>query len=422
MKNSHILLCSNSAWNIVNFRLPLMKYLADQGYRVSAAAPDDEYADMCRAAGFDFFPYHMSRKGTNPLTDLGTYFALKKLYRHVNPDLVCHFTIKPNIYGTIAAAGCGIPAVSNISGLGTVFITHTPVTALVKKLYRYSQKRAAKVFFQNTDDQGQFVQKQLVDAEKTAVLPGSGIDLERFRAEVDGRKRDDVQSTCSFLLVARMLRDKGIREYVEAARIITAERVDARFLLLGPLDTGNRTAISAAELDGWTRSGAVRYLGAVEDVRAHLAGADCVVLPSYREGTPRTLLEAAAMGKPIVATDVPGCRQVVEDGVTGYLCKPYRADSLADAFRRVLMLRPRERYAMGTRGREKMEREYDQRLVFEAYKDAIEKALEAAGKKAVGEMIEKGLEGALQESAGHGEKAVEKPGEKFAGPDEKAAE
>ena len=376
MNDKHILFCSNSAWNIYNFRLPLMRYLSEKGYRVSAAAPRDEYAEKCVEEGFDYYPFQMSRKGTNPLTDARTCLSLKKLYRETAPDAVCHFTIKPNIYGTIAAGACGIPSINNISGLGTVFIASTPVTGLVKKLYRYSQRRAAKVFFQNSDDRDQFVANQLVPGERTEVLPGSGIDLTRFSAVDDGSRPSDVQSTCTFLLVARMLRDKGIREYVDAARIITAERVDARFLLLGPLDEENRSAVSARELKEWTASGAVRYLGAVEDVRGHLENADCVILPSYREGTPRTLLEAAAMGKPIVAADVPGCRQVVDDGETGYLCRPMSADSLAEGIRKILMLRPRERWAMGQRGRKKMEREYDQRFIFNAYERVLRNSLD----------------------------------------------
>ena len=375
MKKLHILLCSNSAWNIYNFRLPLMNYLSEQGYHVSAAAVPDQYEERCRLAGFDFYPFKMSRKGTNPVSDLRTYLDLKKIYREANPDVICHFTIKPNIYGTVAAACTNIPAINNISGLGTVFITKSFVTSLVKKMYRYSQKKAAKIFFQNPDDRAEFIANSLVADERTAILPGSGIDLQKFIIDPESGVNDDVHSTCSFLLVARMLRDKGIREFVEAARIISAERVDARFLLLGPIDGENRSAISEAELNGWTSSGVVRYLGAVDDVRTHIAAADCIVLPSYREGTPRTLLEAAATGKPVVATNVPGCRQVVEDGVTGFLCEPYSSDKLAAAMRKVLMLRPRERKEMGLAGRRKMEREYDQKLVFEAYRTAIEECI-----------------------------------------------
>lgn len=398
VSKKHIMFCANSAWNIVNFRLPLMRYLADLGYRVSVAAPPDGYEEACREAGFDFFPFQLSRKGTNPLKDLRTCFALKKIFRRERPDLLCNFTVKPDIYGTIAASACKVPAVNNISGLGTVFITHSFVTGLVKKLYRYSQKRAAKVFFQNEDDLSQFLEHGLVPEEKTGILPGSGIDLERFAtADPEGYSGSNVQSTCTFLLIGRMLGDKGVREYVEAARIITAERRDGQFMLLGPLDHQNRTAIGPKELEEWSISGVVRYLGAAEDVRSHIAAADCVVLPSYREGTPRTLLEAAAMGKPIVATNVPGCRQVVEEGVTGYLCKPYSADSLAGAIRRILNLRPRERYEMGMRGRKKMEREYDQRLVFEAYVNVI------------GEILGTGCSGAIEAGDTAAREASEHP-------------
>lgn len=183
MENRHILFCANSAWNIVNFRMPLMKYLSDQGYKLSVAAPPDPYAEACSEAGFDFYPFELSRKGTSLCTDIKTYFSLKKIFRQVRPDVICNFTIKPNIYATVAAARFGIPTINNISGLGTVFITHSPITKLVKQMYRYSQRRASKVFFQNSDDLAEFVENKIVPEEKTGVLPGSGIDLEKFNIE-----------------------------------------------------------------------------------------------------------------------------------------------------------------------------------------------------------------------------------------------
>ncbi len=375
MRQSHIVFCANSAWNLYNFRLPLMKSLAEQGFKVSAVAPVDEYEARIRSAGFEFHALSLSRKSTNLLTDLKTLRALQKLYKKLVPDVVCHFTIKPNIYGTVAAAKLGIPAVNNISGLGTVFITHSPVTTLVKLLYRFSQKKASKVFFQNSDDQREFIQHALVPAEISAVLPGSGIDLNHYSVEKSEERESKVRSMCRFLLVGRILRDKGVLEYFDAAKIITAERRDARFMLLGPIDEHNHTGIDHITLEALLQPGAVEYRGETEDVRSFIEAADCVVLPSYREGTPRTLLEAAAMGKPLITTDVPGCRQVVEDGVNGYLCKPYSSESLAGSVRKILQLAPQERRQMGLKGREKMEREYDQQLVLEAYRRAIEEAL-----------------------------------------------
>lgn len=375
MQQPHIVFCANSAWNLYNFRLPLMKSLAQRGFRVTAVAPSDEYAEKIRTAGFEFHALNLSRKSTNLLTDLKTLKMLRKLYKKLAPDVVCHFTIKPNIYGTVAAAKLGIPVVNNISGLGTVFITHSPVTRLVKFLYRYSQRKASKVFFQNSDDQTEFIRHALVPGEISGVLPGSGIDLNQYRVEKNGELESEVRSTCRFLLIGRILRDKGVLEYFDAAKIITAERRDARFMLLGPIDENNHTGIDHSTLEALLQPGAVEYRGETDDVRSFIAAADCIVLPSYREGTPRTLLEAAAMGKPLVATDVPGCRQVVNDGVNGYLCSPYSSESLAGAIRKILQLTPAERRQMGLKGREKMEREYDQQLVFDAYRRAIEEAL-----------------------------------------------
>jgi glycosyltransferase involved in cell wall biosynthesis len=203
-----------------------------------------------------------------------------------------------------------------------------------------------------------------------AVLPGSGIDLERFRPVTDPEIGAAARPVV-FLLVARLLWDKGVGEFVEAARRIRAERGDASFCLLGFLDAHNQTAIPPGVVEGWVAEGLIEYLGATDDVRPFLAAADCVVLPSYREGTPRSLLEAAAMGRPLIATDAPGCRDVVEEGVNGYLCAVRDPASLAAAMTRFLDLDLEARAAMGQASRAMAERDYDEALVIDAYRRAI---------------------------------------------------
>jgi glycosyltransferase involved in cell wall biosynthesis len=298
------------------------------------------------------------------LKDVKLCWALRRIFKAERPVCVLSFTIKPNVYGAFAASSLGIPAVANISGLGTVFIKRNWITAIVRMLYRGGLRAAWKVFFQNTDDRDYFVAERLVDSLKTAVLPGSGIDTKFYRpmsATPDGAVR------FRFLLLGRVLWDKGIGEYVEAARIVRRAHPHCQFVLMGFLGVENTTAIPRARIDEWQREGILTYLPPTDDVRAEIARADCVVLPSYREGTPKSLLEAASMGKPVIATDVPGCRQVVDAGVTGFLARVRDAADLAEKMHRLIALPLEERAAMGARGRDKMVREFDEHFVIDAY-------------------------------------------------------
>ena len=356
----------NTAWNLLNFRAGLIRALVDSGYEVVAVAPPDEYVTRLVALGCRFVPLPMDNQGTHPGRDLLLLWRFYRLLRRERPDVYLGYTVKPNVYGSLAAHALGIPVINNIAGLGAVFIKDTWLTRLVRGLYRLALSRSAKVFFQNDDDRHMFVSGGLVAAAVTARLPGSGIDLAKFApVSLPG------ESPIRFLLIARMLWDKGVGEFVEAARILKRRSVSADFCLLGFLDVQNPAAISRQQMDQWVAEGVVRYLGVTDDVRAEIAAADCVVLPSYREGTPRTLLEAAAMGRPIVTTSAVGCREVVDDGLNGYLCRPRDAVDLADKIARMAALSPAEREAMGLHGREKVEREFDEQIVVGEYLEAV---------------------------------------------------
>jgi glycosyltransferase involved in cell wall biosynthesis len=253
-----------------------------------------------------------------------------------------------------------------------VFIKDIWLTRLVRGLYRLALSRSAMVFFQNDDDRQMFVSGGLVGQAVTDRLPGSGIDLDKFAPVILPS-----QSPTRFLLIARMLWDKGVGEFVEAARLLKRAGASADFCLLGFLDVQNPAAISRKQIDVWVEEGVVRYLGVSDDVRAEIAAAGCVVLPSfYREGTPRALLEAAAMGRPIITTDAVGCREVVDDGVNGYLCLPRDAVDLAEKMARIAALSLAERELMGRLGREKVEREFDEQIVIGKYLEAIASVLE----------------------------------------------
>ena len=358
----------NASWNILNFRMGLIEALRREGYRAVALSPADEHSARLEALGVEHVPIAIDSAGLSPLRDLALLARYYRLLKRIRPDAFLGYTAKPNVYGSLAAHALGIPVVNNISGLGTAFIERGPLRRIVTTLYRLALRRSAAVFFQNPEDRRLFLDEKLVGEAQARLLPGSGIDPERFRPAEAERAPE---APFAFLLSGRLLWQKGLREYVEAARIVRREAPEARFRLLGFLDAANRSAVGRDDVDAWIDEGLIDYLGATDDVRPQVAAADCVVLPSYREGLPRALLEGAAMARPLIATDVPGCRQVVEPGVNGLLCAPRDAASLAEAMLRMIALSPAERQAMGAAGRAKVERDYSEQAIVAAYRDAL---------------------------------------------------
>ena len=307
----------------------------------------------------------IERSGLNPYADLQLLRRYRTLLKRIRPAAYLSFTIKPNIYGSLAAASLDIPAIPNVSGLGTAFIRPGLLQQIVTHLYRFAFRRAPYVFFQNQEDCQLFLQGRMVKLEQARVLPGSGVDLDRFRpaALADGPP--------VFLFIGRLLRDKGVIEFVEAARRLRASFPEFRFQLLGPIDEENRTSILGSELRQWEKEGIIEYLGASDDVRPFIAAATAVVLPSYREGLPRSLLEAGAMARPLIATNVPGCRDVVDDGFNGYLCNAGDFRSLASTMERVAVLPQVQRRQMGAAARRKVHDRFSEEYVIRAYLDAL---------------------------------------------------
>lgn len=372
-----IVICINTAWNILNFRKGLIAALLKDGHEVVALAPRDNCAERLVALGCKFVDMPMPNGGTNPIEDLRLLFRLRRFFRDEDADVLLSYTAKPNIYGALAARAFGVPVINNVAGLGAVFISKSLVTLVVKTLYRAALRSTFCTFFQNPSDRDLFLQAGLVDAARARLVPGSGINLSEFQP----REPESQTRPFRFLLIGRMLRDKGVVEFVEAARQLAPKYPGVEFALLGATDYNNPAAISGRQVEEWVAKGQVIYLGTREDVRAEIAGADCVVLPSYREGTPRTLLEAAAMAKPIVTTDTAGCREVVTDGVNGFLCRVADAQDLADKLERMLTLDPVTRSAMGVAGRLKMQQEFDEQLVIAKYKEAIAGAIAAQSRR-----------------------------------------
>lgn len=360
-----IMVSANSFWNIENFRAGLIDGLVAKGYRVVIAAPDVD-PDWASARGAKVAPIAVDRSGLNPLRDIKLFFNYLKFSRNYAPEFFLGYTAKPNVYGCLAARVFGIHAIPNVSGLGTAFINRGPLSALVGALYRLAFARCPIVFFQNSDDLDLFVCRKMVRCEQARLLPGSGVDLDHFvPASISA------SFGIRFLFVGRILGDKGVREFVEAARLLRTDHPDWKFQLLGPIDEGNRSGISPVELDRWVQDGAVEYLGQADDVRPYIGESTAVVLPSYREGLPRSLLEAAAMARPLIATDVPGNRRIVDHGVNGLLCDARDHNSLAEAMLAVGQMDSEKRLAMGRASRDIVERGYSERRVVQAYLDAI---------------------------------------------------
>jgi glycosyltransferase involved in cell wall biosynthesis len=375
-----IALVINTSWNIFNFRMSLVRALQAEGHEVLAIAPPDDYSARLVEAGCRFVSLPMANKGTRPDQDFGLMRRLTKIYKREKPDVVLHYTIKPNIYGTLAARQAGVPSINNVSGLGTVFIVRNLISRIALALYRLAFRYPSTVFFQNPDDRALFIEHNLLKPEIAGLLPGSGVDTERFKPAATWTRNQPF----TFLMIGRVLYEKGIVEYFEAARALKAAYgKQVRLLLLGGLDEQGGIGVPRATFESWLQEGTIEWLGTSDDVAAVIRQVDAVVLPSYREGTPKTLLEAAAMGKPIVTTDAPGCREVVIEGENGFLCPARDGAGLAAAMSRLFALSDVELQRLGKASRQLAVTRFDQRVVIDLYLDAIARATGRPSRRAV---------------------------------------
>lgn len=363
-----ILLVASLAESLINFRGPLINALLDRGLDVVVAAPDFRGEDIFRgeleSRGVGVYDIYMQRTGVNPFSDFRCLLSLWWLMFRIKPDVFLGYTIKPVTYGILAAWLAGVnKRFALITGVGYAFIADKGVRGFsqvaAQILYRISLYRASKVFFQNPDDEKLFREKKIMPKSvPSVVVNGSGIDLSKF---VIAPIKD---SAISFLLIARLLASKGIREYVMAAERIRTNFPKVKFSLAGWIDK-NPDSIDRAELDSWIRAGTIEYLGRLSDVRSAIADCSVYVLPSYREGTPRTVLEAMAIGRPIITTDAPGCRETVIDGANGFLVAIRSVDELEYAMTR-LITQPELMGNMGTYSRFLAEQKYDVNQINEA--------------------------------------------------------
>ncbi len=365
VREKKVLLVANTGWYLYNFRLPLAKALRSQGATVVLISPWDSYVEKLQEEGFWWIELDLNRRSVNPFLEIYAILRLLLIYLVEKPDIVHHFTIKCVIYGTLAAKMSGIKSVINaITGLGYVFINNQLKARLlrlvIKPLYfLILNAKRCRVIVQNQDDLDLLVQQKLVSLNKIDLIKSSGVNLQRFKPRRDQRLNGPV----SVLLASRIVGDKGVYEYVAAAKQLKQKGYAVTFKLAGGLYLGNPTAVSEEALSDWSSDGTIEWLGHVDDIENVILDSDIVILPSHGgEGVPKILIESAAAGKPLVATDVSGCRDVIESGITGYLVPPKDADALASAIESLVNdadLRDR----MGIAGRAKVSAEFDVKIV-----------------------------------------------------------
>lgn len=364
----------NTTWYIYNFRSNLIQTLINQGYEIIAISPYDNYVESLSNLGCKHFHVKINSKSKSPLNDIILYFRLYRIIKKVKPNVLLNFTAKPNIYGTLVGSKLQIPSINNIAGLGTGFVRNSITTKILKCLYKFSQKRATKVFFQNTEDQSNFIKDKIVKPDICSLLPGSGVDLNKFTKvsipAIEGEK-------FIFLFVARMLYSKGVKLLYEAGEILYKSGYrEFEIQAVGFIGVNSSDAIPFTEIQDWNKSNFFKYVGETHDVFSYIKKAHCLVLPSfYREGTPKSILEALAVGRPIITTDMPGCRTTVVNGQNGILIPPQDLNKLVESMKTMVDSTFESLENMGNKSRELAERKFDEKFVINEYQMIINKVL-----------------------------------------------
>jgi len=370
-----IVLVANSTWNIYNFRLNVIDKLLDEGHKVIVIAPIDEYLEYKEKYPKvkHFSLRTLDRDSTNPFKDLLLVAELVRKYRLINPDLILHYTNKPNIFGGIATKIAGVPSIAMVTGLGYAFIHNGWIKKVTTLLYRLTGRFHKKFIFENIEDRELFEELKIIKPNQGISIKGCGVNTTYFAPYPNGvvKPGDEV----IFTFIGRLLYDKGIKEFVLAAKAIKSKYPKVSFWIVGELDLENPATVDKEDLIGWTENDIVYYHGFQRDVRPYIAKSDCIVLPSYREAIPRTITEGMSMGKPVITTDTAGCREAVDIGQNGFLAEVKSTESLRDTFEQFINLTSDQRHKMGEAGRQKALAEFDDRKIAIAIYSEIEKIL-----------------------------------------------
>ncbi len=364
----HIAIIENNIISTLTVRSKLTRVLLENGYRVTILTTGTkEQLDKAKEAGFNVININSSSQ--NPADILLYMKNIRKYLKSTKADICLTFTIRPAIWGNLITRQLNIPTITNITGVGPLFASNSIAYRFARLLYKFSLRKTAKIFFQNNDDKNLFLKNKFITAQSYSLIPGSGVDHEFFKPIAVQHEENKI----IFLFIGRLLKDKGVIEYVEAARKLKKEFSHIECRIIGPLWLQNLkgNTITQEQLDAWVKEGIINYLGEVLDVRNHIAAANCLVLPSYREGTSNVLLEASSMERPCVTCDTTGCREIVEDGHTGFLCRVADADDLAAKMKKMILLPAETRIQMGKNARQKVVKEFDKQIVIDAYLNAI---------------------------------------------------
>lgn len=359
---------NNSIISLINFRKELIHTLIEKNYEVYFTVPESKENQQVKELlnmGTKYVQNSINGRSINPFFELKTLFQLKKIVQNIEPDIILSFTIKPNIYGSYVAKKCKIPIIINITGLGSGF-NNAYTKILVEKMYKYACKNAFCIFFQNEANYNYFIENKIAKKDKSKIVPGSGVNLEKFKP-MEKTKEDGI---VRFLFIGRIMKEKGIEEYLEAAKYISNKYSNVEFQIVGPYEEEKYKDVILN-----LNNSKIKYLGKSDDVRKEIKEVDCIINPTYHEGMSNVLLEGAAMGKPLMASNIPGCKEIVEDGVNGYLFEPKNTQKLIEKIEEFLKLSSSEREKLGRAGRQKVEENFDRNIVIKAYLETIDKIL-----------------------------------------------
>lgn len=364
-----ILFCDNTLWGLVNFRGAVIAHFRDKGHEIVLVAPEKEDSQMQTniPQGVKYIPIQMGRTSTSPWNDFKLIIHLLQVYKKERPDYIFHYTIKPNIYGSIAAKLCGIPSTAMVAGLGFAFSNQSIASRLAKILYKIGLHCTNRLFVLNEDNRQTILKLKLCQPEKIILLSGGeGIDCSLFHP------LNNLSKTVTFLFIGRVQREKGYEEFVAAADIVKKQGVNAHFCILGSLDPSHPSSIPEAQLKADIQKGTIIYKGFVSNmVSVYTQPGLVITLPSYHEGMNRALMEACASGKPIITTNIAGCRELVDEGKNGFLVPVKDAQRLADAMLRYLSLNEEEQLAFSRHSRKIAEKKFNVEQVIQMYEDIL---------------------------------------------------